>query len=460
MADAGRNLSITARVVLAVAGVLLIGGVLVSFAAFAYGRQAAEQAYDRLLVGAANDIAASISVRDGRVIVDLPISAFDLLALAPDDRISYRVVGPDGATLTGYDSAPLPAESIGADVSYFDADFSGEPARFATVARRFAERSFSGTVHVIVGHTLLARESLAYDISRKALYVLAGTGAVMSLLAMVAVRSALRPLDRIGAALRRRDPYDLTPVDLTVPREAAVMLSALNGFMGRLDRQVSSMRNLIGDTAHQLRTPVAAIRAQAHLAAEEPDDARRARIVDRIHRRSVGLGRLLDQMLSRALVIHRADTVKREQIDLRQIALEVLEDLDRDLTAKADAVRLDLPEDPVMVAGDTLSLTEATKNLLNNALNHGQTPICLGVSTQNEQAQIWVADAGQGPPPEILNRAGERFARSAAAASESAGLGLAIAYSVAQAHGGGLVMQPGPDGFRATIWLPRVRAGL
>ncbi|SMX41558.1 sensor histidine kinase [Actibacterium lipolyticum] len=449
------SLSLTARVALAVTGVLLIGGVFVSLAAFAYGRQAAREAYDRLLIGAANDIAASITVRDGQAVVDLPRSAFQLLALAPDDRIIYRVVGPAGQTLTGYETAPLPKESMGKDQSFFDADFGGEPARYATVIRRFAERSFSGNVHVIVGHTTLARRDLALDLTRNALFVLSITGAVIAVLAVLAVRSALRPLDNIGEVLGRRDPYDLTPIEMTVPREAAVMMSSLNGFMARLDRQVSSMRNLIGDTAHQLRTPVAAIRAQADLAAEEQDETRRQKIVERIHRRSVGLGRLLDQMLSRALVIHRSDTVRREVIDLRDIAVEVLEDSDHDVLSVGDDVRLDLPEDPVLVMGDALSLTEASKNLLNNAMRHGKKPITVGVSVQAGQARLSVTDAGQGPPAEILSRAGERFARSAASKSESAGLGLAIAYSVARAHDGQMLMEPQPSGgFVAAIILP------
>jgi two-component system sensor histidine kinase TctE len=69
-------------------------GFIVSIAAFAYGREAARSAYDRLLVGAANDIASAITVVDGNPVLELPHSAFELLALAPDDRIGYRIVGP------------------------------------------------------------------------------------------------------------------------------------------------------------------------------------------------------------------------------------------------------------------------------------------------------------------------------------------------------------------------------
>lgn len=450
MAEAARlpgTLSLKARVALAVSAVLLAGGVLVLVAALAYGRQAAREAYDRLLLGAASDIAASITVRGGEALVDMPISAFQLLALAPDDRIRYRVTGPGGATLTGDDAAPLPPES--GDSVLYDGAFGAEPARYVAVVRRFAERSYSGPVTVIVGQTLRARRELARDIAQNALLVLGGAGAAMALIAWLAVRSALGPLPRIGGALARRDPTDLTPLDLAAPREIAGLLAALNGFMARLDRQAAANRNLIGDAAHQLRTPVAAIRAQAQAAADEPDPARRARITARIHDRAVGLSRLLDQMLSQAMVIHRTDTAPRAALDLRDVAVEVLEDSDHDVLASGVAVALDLPDRPVRVRGDALSLAEAGKNLLGNALRHGRAPVRLGV-TGGPRPALWVSDAGAGPPAELLDRLGARFVSG----QGSGGLGLAIARAVAVSHGGRLRLEPGPAGFRAALELP------
>lgn len=448
-------MSLIGRVSLAVLSLLLIGGVIVSFAAFTYGRAAAREAYDRLLLGAANDIAASIFVTDGALVVDLPISAFELLALAPDDRIAYRVVGIDGETLTGYADLSLPEGRGTGNVSFFDAEFIGEPARFAAVSRRFAERNLNGTVKIVVGHTLLARNALAFDITRNALLALAVSGAALLLLAGLVVRSALKPLERIAVAFAERDPHDLTPMDMAVPREAAVMIGALNGFMARLDRQMNTMRNLISDTAHQLRTPVAALRAQADLAAEEEDDSRRKAIMERIHRRSVGLGRLLDQMLSRALVVHRSDSVRREIVDLRHVALEIMEADDHDLLAPQMEVNLDIGDKPVLVLADAPSLGEAVKNLLNNALRHGRAPVRIGVSLEDEQGIVWVEDAGNGPPQSVRDTLGERFTRSAAAKGDSAGLGLSIVQAVAEAFDGRLLLSsmPGPR-FRASIVLP------
>ncbi len=444
--------SLTARVALGVALLLMIGGVFVSIAAFAYGREAARTAYDRLLLGAANDIASAITIQDGRPVIELPVSAFELLTFARDDRIGYRIIGPDGETLTGYDDIGLPMGRKETRDGFFDGTFFGEDARFAVVSRRFAERTLNGTIKVVVGQTLRARDTMAYDITRKALYVLAASGFAMVLLAVVVVRSVLRPLEKIAGGLSSRDPHDLTPVDTAVPRETEVMINALNGFMARLDRQMNSMRHLISDTAHQLRTPVAALRAQADLFADEANPDRRQKIVERIQTRSASLGRLLDQMLSQALVIHRGDSVRRERIDLRDVALDVFEEGDHAVLNPDFEVVLAVGEAPVEVMADQPSLKEALKNLLNNALKYGRSPVRIGASNLHGRAAIWVEDAGSGPGDEVLATLGARFNKGTLTRQSGSGLGLAIAHSVAMSFGGELLLEKTAEGrFRSAL---------
>jgi two-component system sensor histidine kinase TctE len=330
---------------------MAVGGVAIATAALLYGRNAAQRAYDRLLIGAASQIAGSVALRDGRVIVDLPTSAFELLALAPDDRIVYAVFDPDGQVVTGYDIAPPP----GPDRLY-NGELGGEPARLASIRRLFAERGFAGPVDVVVGQTMRARRALAAEITRNALVVVGVAGLLMSALAAFSIRSALGPLRRVEAALAARSPQELSPLDVPVPREIGGLVHAMNQFMARIGRQVEATRTLIADASHQIRTPIAALRAQADLAAEETDPARQQAIVARIHERSVNLSRLTDQMLNRALIIHRADAVPRERLDLRTVAMRTVEESDHDLFASEEVLRLDLPEDPVWCDGDALSL--------------------------------------------------------------------------------------------------------
>ncbi len=444
----GRKLSLTSRLAVALALLLLAGGVAVALGALAYGRHAAQEAYDRLLVGAANAMAGGITLRDGELSVDLPISAFEMLALAADDRVAYAVIGPDGSVVTGY------GEIAGArEEGFHDGAFGGEPARFFTLRRQFAERAFSGAVTVVVGQTLRARSELAREITRGALAVVAFAGLLMSGLAVFAVRSALGPLRRIEDVLAGRSPRDLTPLDVAVPREIGGLVGSINRFMARLDRQVTAMRSLIADASHQLRTPIAALRAQAELAADETDPEALRRIVARIRGRTVNLGRLTDQMLNHAMIIHRADAVPLERIDLRLVAIRVVEESDHDLLADDAVLRLDLPEEPVWGQGDALSLAEACKNLVANALRYGAPPVTLAVRAGPAPALV-VRDRGPGIPEAHWPDAAVRYARATGVSPQSAGLGLAIVAAVAKAHGGTLGFCREAGGFEARLELP------
>ena len=444
--------SLTLRLAVAISLILLAGGAAVTLAALAYGRQAAQEAYDRILVGAANQIAAAVTIRDGRVVVDIPVSAFELLALAGDDRVAYRVVGPDGATITGYDDLAPPADG---DNTLYDAEFGGEPVRLAAVRRRFAERAFSGAIDVVVGHTTQARRALAWDITRSALIVVGVAGLFMVILAVFVIRSALRPLRRIEAGLIERDQRDLTPLDVAVPGEIEPFVTAINRFMRRLEAQMAVLQRFIADASHQLRTPVAALRAQAELAAGETDPDRLRAIAARIHGRSVGLSRLTDQLLSHAMIIHRTDTAVRERIDLRTVAIRTVEESASGTGAAVEDVRLDLPEDPVWIRGDSLSLVEACKNLVNNALRYGVPPVTVSVGRTGAAARIAAADRGPGIPEEHWADAGSRFSRRSGVVPDSAGLGLAIVGEVATAHGGRLQFsRPGIGAFEAALVIP------
>lgn len=442
--------SVTRRLGVALTLVFVLGGIAVSIAAQAYGHKAAQQSFDRLLVGAANQIAEAIALRDGDVVVDLPVSAFELLSLAEEDRIFHAIYDNQGQLVTGYDRLALPETHR----AFFNSEFGGQPIRLAHVVRTFSERAYVGSVDVLVGQTTLARSQLARQITRNAMIVVACAGFVMAGLALFAVRSALGPLRRVESDIAGRAVDDLTPINVAIPREIISLVVALNRFMRRIDRQIAVMRDLIADASHQMRTPIAALRAQAELAQEETDPDRVQAIVKRIHARSHSLSRLTDQLLNHALVIHRADSVSLEWIDLRRVAIRTIEETDHALHAGQSMTRLDLPEEEVWCRGDMLSLVEASKNLLGNALRYGTEPVTLAVTSEPGKLRIAVRDAGPGIPHDHWIDAGTRYSRSSGVSPDSAGLGLAIAQKVAGAHDGQLEFSHSGTFFEAALVLP------
>ncbi|MBC7283319.1 sensor histidine kinase [Hoeflea sp.] len=454
--SAGRSRSIAWRLTLLLTLLLTIAAAGTVIAALSYGQTAATRAFDRLLTGAALQIAERISVVEGETVVDIPLSAFGLLSLASEDRIFYRIIGPDGETITGDESFPLPDDTGDAPLLY-DTEFSGEAVRAIRMQRFLAERAVRGPITVIVAQTLRARSELANEIVARAVIGVIIAGGVTLALALLAMHLALSPLRRVERAILARDPKDLTPFSTSTPREVEALVAAINRFMARLDKRVGAMQDFVADAAHQMRTPITALRAQTELAMEEDDPDKLKTLQRRIRDRALGVSRLTDQLLSHALVTHRADSVTLEQIDLRRVAVEAEREARR--TGGADGIELDLPADPVMVTGDAFSLREAARNLITNALAHGKPPVVLRVSTTRDgQALIAVHDRGVGMNPGQVQRIGQRFARDGSN-PQSAGLGLAIVAEVAEFHQGSIETATGKDGgFEVGIVVPLAAA--
>jgi two-component system, OmpR family, sensor histidine kinase TctE len=319
----GPGRSIAWRLTLLLTLLLTIAAAGTVVAALSYGQTAATRAFDRLLTGAALQIAERISVVEGETVIDIPLSAFGLLSLASEDRIFYRIIGPEGQTLTGDESFPLPDASARSDGPLlYDTAFSGEAVRAISMQRFLAERAVRGPITVIVAQTLRARSELANEIVARAVIGVVVAGGVTLALALLAMHLALSPLRRIERAILARDPKDLTPFSTATPREVEALVAAINRFMARLDRRVGAMQDFVADAAHQMRTPITALRAQTELAMEEDDPRKLKALQRRIRDRAIGVSRLTDQLLSHALVTHRADSATLERIDLRRVAVE------------------------------------------------------------------------------------------------------------------------------------------
>jgi two-component system sensor histidine kinase TctE len=323
--------------------------------------------------------------------------------------------------------------------------------RIAETTRALADETARGVVTVVVAQTTESRVALARELTLRAAAMILTMSFIALAGVVVAVRLALRPVDRIGAALRDRDPLDLAPVNLAAPRELGPFLAATNAFIARLQARMDLMERFVADAAHQIRTPLAALRAQIDIAARRPDDADR---LDRARARAEELSRLVGQLLSDATVSHRAGTVPLTPVDLgdllrRAMREAIPETLERDLLTTFEG-----PPESVTVEADPISLKEAAKNLIDNALRHG-APGRLTIRLRRiaAGAEIEVEDDGPGIPAERRALALSRFAAPSPGGS---GLGLSIAARAAAAHGGGLDFR-GPDenGFAVILRVAR-----
>ncbi len=237
-----------------------------------FSLSAADTAFDRVLAASAFSIADSIRVEEGHLTLELPLASLEILGAARENRAFYAVRAPDHTLVTGY--ADLPDDPRGANdhsPHFFDATYSNDPVRVGSIRRYidFGERS--GWVSVTVAETREARTQLASLILRNSFAPMAVAGLIICLLISKGLNRAWAPLVALETELTQRVPADLTPIRATVPREVSSLVSSLNAFMQRLDGVLSTLRGLAVETTHEMRTPLASIRALAEVAATGPD---------------------------------------------------------------------------------------------------------------------------------------------------------------------------------------------
>ena len=460
MAEAALPAPSIRRTLLLYLGALsLLGAVALFFAARDYGQRAANRSYDHLLVSSALSIVDSVALADGQWQVDLPYAALDLLAMAPEDRVFYRVFDARGRTITGYDDLPkapsLPRAST--TPRLFDAFYSGEQVRFAVVARRVSSAAAQDEVWVQVGQTRRAREALAQDVVLHALVAIAVLSLLSLALVWLGVYRALRPLHRIERDLSRREPSELKPLAVAAPQEMHQMVAALNRFMARLASSNETLRAFMAEAAHQMRTPLAALRAQAQLALDDDDPRDMRRSLEAIERNATHMSRLLNQLLSDASVIHRANLQRYASVDLAEVVHQALHEA-LPQSQPRPRVQLAIASEPAMVRGDALLLREAIKNLIDNAGKYGgDGALQVALTCEARDCVVTVADHGPGIAAADAERVFERFARGEGAAAGGAGLGLAIVKRVVDSHGGRIDLSNRVGGgLIASLRLPRL----
>ncbi|AJC18315.1 sensor histidine kinase [Pandoraea sputorum] len=448
----GRSLYL--RLVIRMGAVLAFAVVAVLLGIWFSTRAAVDRAYDRWLLGSALQVAENTWYQNGEVNVDVPLAAFS--ALAPGDQIFYTVLDPNGRSVAG-DSEfrpPIPWDKLADGPLVVDGTYQEMPIRIAIVGRRMPVTSPHPWAVVALAHTQNARERFTRGLADNTLLITIATGVLTMLAALWTLRQALAPLKQIEGAIRARDPNDLAPLAVTVPAETLALVGAINDFMQRLATSRALMRRVIGDAAHQLRTPVTALTAQAEMLTQTQDEAARQTHIARIQKQARGLGGLIHQLINHAMVQHRAESVARTPVDLNELLQTAMRETLSYVTRDID-VALHAQDEPCMIVGDELSLREAIKNVLVNAVAYGAPHrLHVDVTRVGDQWRLRFFDDGPGIPEQEWQRVRTPFSLRADG-REGASLGLAMVAEVVRAHGGHMSFERVEgEGFAVVLTLP------
>ncbi|OZI60733.1 ATP-binding protein [Bordetella genomosp. 11] len=305
----------------------------------------------------------------------------------------------------------------------------------------------SGT-RVAVGQRLGERKDLIVSYIASQILPLLVSLPVLIVLLIVAVRRAIRPVRDLSHRLERRDPDDDSPLPLRdTPGELRILVQAMNGLLARVASLIEQERRLTADAAHELRTPLAALRAQWDVAQRAEDPAQRRQAQASVTR---GLERL-DRLVAQLLTMARLDSVGHlgfgGEIDWRCVAEQAVGDCLWIANRRDIEIEVEWPENgeaPLPIAGDTDALVIMLRNVLDNAVRYG--PRHSRVRLSFTASRIHVDDQGSGMPPEVLARIGDRFLRAAGNEESGSGLGVSIARRIARNHGLNLRFEMRPAG--------------
>ena len=360
--------------------------------------------------------------------------------------LEFQIGRGDGSILARSEAAPnLPVLGVAgySDILRKDASW-----RVLNVA------SGDGRFRVQVAQSIDLRDRAALEVASQTVLPLALLSPVLILLIYLSVLRALRPLDRLAGEVAARSPDNLAALpDQQVPTEALPLVGAINRLFRRVARTLDNERRFTADAAHELRTPLAALKVHTQVARLSREDAQRDHALRQIEHGVDRATRLVEQLLRLARLDPLNTLPEPRAVKLHALVDGTIDALRQATPDAAQRITHTLPPDTPAVAGDADLLQIALRNLLDNALRYtpAQAAIQVAVEDDGQALNLVVCDNGPGVPADTLARLGERFFRGASSA-EGSGLGLAIVARIMTLHGGRLELSNRPQGgFRAVL---------
>ena len=401
-----------------------------------------QQAFDRSLLDDAYLVASHVRrTTDDAGGLDLSLSPQEMSTVLFDqsESLYFAVLSPTGTLLAGH-AGLRPAQFGEAVKPQFAAmEYQGRVLRTVTI-----HRQQPGDFYVVMAQTTGSRDRL---LQRLLTFSIVPQLLLLVLLAawlQRAIEDDLTPLAALEEAVRTRDAHELTPVPVSATtRDVQRLGQAINALLGRIAYSVQAQREFSGNVAHELRTPLAGIRALADYGLRQNDPQVWREQLQGIAQSQERASHLVDQLLALALADETQQTLEQTPVAIDALVRDaVLRFLPR-----ADAAGVDLGargvDQPVFAMGHVALIEGVLTNLLDNALRYGKAPtgqsyITVSVTDAPQAVVLSVIDNGAGVSPEQLKQLTQRWVQGSAgeALKEGSGLGLAIVEKTMQRMGG------------------------
>jgi two-component system sensor histidine kinase QseC len=324
--------------------------------------------------------------------------------------------------------------------------------------RVFSSLDASGKLLIHVAEQAEVRDKLAREVAKNLLYPLLIALPLFAILLWLAVSRGLRPLASLTREVALREPDNLAPLPIgAAPAEVLPLIDRLNHLFERIATSMQNERRFTADAAHELRTPVAAIKAQAQVARGAQDAAERIHALDSVVLGCDRAAHLIEQLLTLA----RLDSLQKsalEPCDLQTLAIEAIAEMTP--LARQKGVQLELAEGEAATVQALPGLLRILlRNLIDNAVRYtpAGTQVQVRVDRADSQPRITVSDNGPGIPVAEREKVLERFYRPLGTGEQGSGLGLSIVQRIAAIHGATLQLASAERGrgLQAIIVFPK-----
>ncbi len=395
--------------------------------------------YDYSLLDSAQDLFGQIVVVRGAVALDLPKPARQIFLSDKSDTIYFNVVS-SGRVIAGDPALPLPVDRMSpGDSTVHDGMVHRQKVRVARLSLLPAGLPPERSVLIQVAETLNKRNRLARQIIMVMILPQFLLIALAALIVWIGIGKGLAPLKLLRGEIASRSHRDLSPVEeRRAPQEVLPIIHEINGLMKRLGQAIEAQQRFIANAAHQLRTPLSGLKAQASLALRQSDPEGRRHSLEQLNISADRAVRLINQMLTLAQVEPGAEKI----FDLKPLDLS---ELVRETTGAWVPIALkkniDLgyegPAGAVMIGGDRVRIKMMIDNLIDNAVLY--SPEGSSITTRIEVAAgsviLTVEDNGPGVPVGEREAVFQRFYRVLHNPVAGSGLGLSIVFEIAASHG-------------------------
>ncbi|WP_217350496.1 ATP-binding protein [Azonexus fungiphilus] len=348
--------------------------------------------------------------------------------------LEFQIGLGDGSILARSPDAPeLPILGV--------ADYS-DIIRHDAAWRVLNRVSEDGRYRVQVAQAIGLRDRAALEVAVQTVLPLILIVPVLILFIYLSIRRTLRPLEQLADEVAARSPDNLAPLaSRRVPTEAQPLLNAINRLFRRVERTLDNERRFTADAAHELRTPLAALKVQTQVARLSGDSPVREHALQQIEVGVDRAGRLVEQLLRLARLDPLSQPPHTVPVDLGRLVNEAV-------AALPERDRIVLPATSAVVLGDPDLLQIALRNLIDNALRYTapDRTVEIVIDSGVDNCSLTVNDHGPGVPETMLARLGERFFRGQPGKTEGNGLGLAIVARIAELHAARLRLANRPQG--------------